>query len=76
MQTNEDVHIHQNLYIPKISPININSHKHMQSLAKLILKEDAELKRLSGQMIWVTSQTRPDMGFETCVMSNMGKIQL
>merc|ERR1711879_536665 len=45
----------------------------MGSLAELTLKEKAELKRLSGQMMLVTPQTRPDMSFETCVMSNMGK---
>ena len=72
MQTNESVQNHQNLYIPKISPINIDLHRHIQCLAKLTLKEKGELKRLSGQM-WVTSQTRPDMSFEICVMSNMGK---
>ena len=56
-----------------MSPINIDSPRNMQSLAKLTLKEKTELKRLSGQMIWLTSQTRPDMSFEICVMSNMGK---
>ena len=73
MQTNEGVQMHKNLYISTTSPINIDSHRHMHSLAKLTLKKKAELKRLSGQMMWVTSQTRPDMSFETCVMSNMGK---
>ena len=28
---------------------------------------------LSGQMLWVSSQTRPDVSFETCMMSNTGK---
>ena len=73
MQTNEGVQIHQNLYIPTISPTNIDSHRHMHSLAKLTLKEKVELKMLSGQMMWVTSQTRPVMSFETYVMSNIGK---
>ena len=72
MQTNEGVQINQNLYIPTISPINIDSHRHMQSLAKLTLNEKAELKKLNAQM-WVTSQTISNMSFETCVMSNMGK---
>ena len=36
-------------------------------------EEKAELKRLIGQMMWVTSQTRPDLSFETCIMSNAGK---
>ena len=24
-------------------------------------------------MVWVTSQTHPDLSFETCIMSNAGK---
>ena len=36
-------------------------------------EEKAELKRLSGQMMWVTSQTCPDLSFESCIMSNAGK---
>ena len=39
----------------------------------LTKEERADLKRLSGQMLWVTSQTRPDLSFETCRMSNIGK---
>ena len=35
--------------------------------------ERSDLKCLSGQMNWVTSQTRPDLSFETCVMSNARK---
>ena len=73
MLTNVGVQIHQNLYIPTTSPVNIDSHRHMQSLAKLTLKKKVELKRLRGQMMLVTSQTKPDMSFENCVMSNMGK---
>ena len=44
MQTNEGVQIHQNLYIPTKSPVNIDSHKHIQSFAKLTFKENAKLK--------------------------------
>ena len=40
---------------------------------ELTTEEKAYLKRLSGQMMWVVSQTRPDLSFETCVMSNTDK---
>ena len=36
-------------------------------------EEKKALKSLSGQMLWLTSQTRPDLAFETCAMSNVGK---
>ena len=35
--------------------------------------ERSDLKRLSGQMNWVVTQTRPDVSFEVCAMSNTGK---
>ena len=41
--------------------------------AELNSDERSDLKRLSGQMLWASTQTRPDVSFETCVMSNMGK---
>ena len=36
-------------------------------------EERKQLKVLSGQMLWVTNHTRPDLSYETCVMSNAGK---
>ena len=45
MLTNEDVQIHQNLYIPT-SPINIDLHRHMNSLAKLTLKKKSWTKNV------------------------------
>ena len=36
-------------------------------------EEKAELKHLSGQMMWIISRTHPDLSFETCIMSNAGK---
>ena len=32
-----------------------------------------QLRQLAGQMLWVSSQTRPDMAFEGCMMCNSGK---
>ena len=45
----------------------------MRNNAELNSDEKSELKRLSGQMLWVSSQTRPDVSYETCLMSNMGR---
>ena len=44
--------------------------------SSLILEEKADLKRLSGQILWVTSQTRPDLSYETCKMSNSGWVNV
>ena len=73
LQTAEGVQVHQNLYIPSIHPIHLPNTRVMRKSDELTAEERAELKRLSGQMMWVASQTRPDVSFETCVMSNTGK---
>ena len=72
-QTAEGVLIHQEFYIPKIDPIDINKNRQTRRNDELTSEERKELKRLSGQMMWVTSHTRPDVSYETCVMSNTGK---
>ena len=69
-QTAEGVLVHQECYIPKIDPIDINKNRQTRRNDELTSEERKELKRLSGQMMWVTSHTRPDVSYETCVMSN------
>ena len=69
-QIDDVVQIDQDLYVPSISCVNFEKSS---SDCYLSPDEKSDLKRLSGQMNWVTSQTRPDMSFETCVMSNVGK---
>ena len=32
-----------------------------------------QLRQLAGQMLWASSQTRPDMAFEDCMIFNTGK---
>ena len=65
--------VNQELYIPNVKKIELKQNHRYKKADELNEEEKAELKRLSGQMMWVTSQTRPDLSFETCVMSNDGK---
>lgn len=65
--------IDQCLYISTVDQIVIAPDRQSKKDEELNLEERKELKRLSGQMLWVTSQTRPDVSFETCQMSNTGK---
>ena len=60
-------------YINTLEPINISPSRNKAKQDDLSHEERVELRRLSGQMLWVTSQTRPDLSFETCMMSNTGK---
>ena len=72
-QTSQGITVDQNQYIPSIDPIKIVPNRSSMNNVELSHDEKSELKRLSGQMLWVSSQTRPDLSYETCVMSNMGK---
>ena len=45
----------------------------IREAADLTKDEILSLKRLSGQLNWVASQTRPDLSFDVCSISNTGK---
>ena len=72
-QNNNGVSIHQDSYVSSLSPISIPHERYCMRDEELTQEEKAELKRFSGQMLWVSSQTRPDLSYETCIMGNMGK---
>ena len=72
-QNNGVVEVDQDLYVPGISCISYEKASGAASSCPMTHAERSDLKCLSGQMNWVTSQTRPDLSFETCVMSNAGK---
>ena len=72
-QNTEGILVDQDAYIDTLVPIDISQSRHKEKHDDLTLKERVDLRRLSGQMLWITSQTRPDLSFETCMMSNTGK---
>ena len=67
-QSQSGITVDQSDYIKTIEPIKVDPTKDKENV--LDSTERGDLKRLAGQLIWVTSQTRPDVAFETCVMSN------
>ena len=72
-QRREGITVNQNLYINTIEPLPWTSSHREQKTADLTSDEKKQLKRLGGQILWVASQTCPDLSFETCVMTNTGK---
>ena len=69
----KSITIGQEQYIATLEPIKLSQIRSSQDNAELNSDERSELRRLSGQMLWVSSQTRPDISYETCLMSNTGK---
>ena len=72
-QDDKGIKVSQHSYIESIMPINIDSSRKNMKNNPLTKEERADLKRLSGQMLWVTSQTSPDLSFETCRRSKYFK---
>ena len=71
-QDSSGVLVHQDSYIPSITPVSIHKERYSKRDEVLTSEEKTKLKKLSGQMLWVSSQTRPDLSYETCIMSNTG----
>ena len=68
-QTEELVAMHQNDYIKTLQPILLKD----MSKRDLSNKEKLQLKALIGQIQWVSKQTRPDLAFASCDLSNRVK---
>ena len=65
--------IDQRHYIDKLEEIPLSAERRKLPDEPATKEEKTDLRSLSGQMLWVTSQTRPDATFGTCMMSNPGK---
>ena len=63
----------QNSYIAKIQPIYLESDRTKEIDSELPEDEVSKLRSISGQLLWATSQTRPDVAFEGCQVGNYGK---
>jgi transposase InsO family protein len=72
-QRNGEIQISQSNYAAQINPIQLATPRKKDINGSLTVEEKKALKALSGQMMWVTNHTRPDMSFESCVMSNAGR---
>ena len=66
-----EITIDQHDYIEQLNPAQIDRNESNER--KLNKEEKTMLRSISGQIAWVTSQTRPDMAFESCQIANFGK---
>ena len=73
VQNNETVMIDQNVYIKKLEFIPISAERAKQRDETLTDVEKKNLRSLSGQLLWATTQTRIDSAFNACMISNYGK---
>ena len=72
VQTSDTVVVDQDSYIDSLEPIVIDPARKKQINEPLTAEEKKSLKALSGKLLWVTSQTRPDVAYLSCLVSNNG----
>ena len=73
LQGRNAITIDQNTYITSLEEIPLSKDRTKQKNDTLTKVERSQLRSLSGQMLWVTTQSRPDFAYEACRMSNVGK---
>lgn len=71
-QNGNEIYVDQQPYIDGLKEIQIDSAQKKQLNAKLTEEEKQQLRSACGQILWVTSQTRPDVAFESCQVTNYG----
>ena len=69
-QKRDCIELSQNAYIQELMNIHIARERANDNKLPITKKEYKELRSVCGQLLWVSSQTRPDIAYQTCVASN------
>ena len=72
-QNSEFITVDQQAYTESLKPLVISAERARQIDEPLTKNEVAQLKSLSGQILWASSQTRPDVAYDSCVVGNYRK---
>ena len=72
IQNGEGIMIDQKQYAKSLTPASVST---LQGTMNDAFSENEVqlLRSLSGQLLWVTSQTRPDVAYDSCFAGNVGK---
>ena len=71
-QNGTEIFVDQQAYIKELTEISIERNRKTQIDDQLTDDEKKILRSVSGQLLWTTSQTRPDLAFQSCIISNYG----
>ena len=69
-QKRDCLELSQNAYIHELMNIHISRERANDNKLPITKMEYKELRSVCGQLLWVSSQTRPDIAYQTCVASN------
>ena len=71
-QSQKGVYLDQEQYIRSLEEIEIKAERKKRINEPLTDEERRILRSVCGQLLWVTSQTCPDVAFQGCVLSKYG----
>ena len=71
LQNDDNISIDQQGYVDSLQPVPIDRKRKSEDI--LLKEEITQLRGISGQLNWITSQTRPDSAFHSCEVANYGK---
>ena len=68
-QNGDDIDTDQEKYISDINPIVIEHERNRKGCEEITTSERQQLIAVIGQLNWVSTQTRPDIAYDTCIAS-------
>ena len=71
-QNGEDIKISQNLYAHDVTPFHLNSQDSYNE-TQIYPAQKRDLRSLVGQLLWISSHSRPDIAYDVCDISTSVK---
>ena len=72
-QDGDVIFVDQKNYVQELKEVEVDDSRRSALDDKLTDKEKKQLRSICGQLLWATSQTRPDVSYESCSVSNSQK---
>ena len=72
-QTSDGIVVDQYNYIASLESVDLSRERLARKDEDLTTAERTRIRSLGGQLLWVTTQTRPDASYNSCWVSNYGK---
>ena len=69
-QSSAFINLSQIGYADQISEISIDPIRGRDNKLEINSHERSQLRSVCGQLLWVATQSRPDLGYATCIASN------
>ena len=73
IQTTDTIQVDQNDYVKDLKPLMLTPERALEKDDVLSVEEKQNLRSINGQFQWLSTNTRPDIAFDTCISSNNGK---